>query len=163
MPKIAMLEGYRGLPSYDGTAFCREFDDAMDRVKIAYQKAQSVGISESDTRMMTAKQFISRESGVFSTWVAWGDACKGMVSEANKILAELNGLIITGGGLAVRPSESGQVPPDLLPSPNETLSHLKWIVIGVGGLAALFYLGPVIKSFAKPKRKAFSGYKRRRR
>lgn len=164
MPRIAMLEGYRGIPGrMDGTAFCREFDDAMDRLKIAYQKALSIGVPSTDTRMVVAKSFIDRESGILSTWLAWGDSCAAMVKEANARLVDVNSALIEQSPTAAIPgAASGQPMPSLTDSLNQTLGTVKWIVIGGAVLAGLFYLGPFIGLMA-PKRKRFAGYRRGKR
>ena len=167
MPKIAMLEGYKGIPGRQmaGTAFCREFDDAMDRLKIAYQRALAVGVPASDTRMVVAQSFISRESGVMSTWVAWGDACANMVKEANARLADVNSAIMAQSPASMIPgSITGQPTQTFMSSLDSTLGTVKWIVIGVAGIAALAYLGPFIGLIApKPSRRRLNGYRRRGR
>lgn len=171
MPKIAMLEGYRGIPSERGralgtTAFCREFDDAMDRLKLAYQKALAVGVPVSDTRLVLAKSVMDRESGVWSTWVAWGDACANMVKEANARLLDVNSAIMAQSPAAIIPGAvSGQPTQTLMSTLDQTLGTVKWIVIGGAVLAGLVYLGPLI-SFGTRRltgKRKFAGYRRRKR
>lgn len=168
MPKIAMLEGYRGIPNERAralgtTAFCREFDDAMDRLKLAYAKALEIGVAATDTRLVVAKSFMDRESGVWSTWVAWGDSCANMVKEANTRLVDVNSAILNQNPAAIIPGAvSGQPTPTFMASLDQTLGTVKWIVIGGAVLAGLFYLGPMIKALAPRPKRRLAGYRRSR-
>lgn len=160
MPKIAMLEGYRGIPQernsqrYAATTFCREFDDVMDRLKLAYSSAISTGVPASDIRLQTAAAFIKRESGIMSTWIAWGDACSKMVSEATRLLGEVNNVLREYRTPTIRSPESGVVSQSFTASITEPLTQVKWIVIGGAVLAGLFYLGPMIKFLAPKSRRS---------
>lgn len=160
MPKIAMLEGYRGIPGSSrgryGALMCGELDPIVAKIGVALAEARRVGVATSDTRYAAAAEFHAKQAGWWSSQdFMTPSTCRNLVAEGQSLLAGVNEAVASKGGQVTAGSVAPQASQDW--GVSGILGDVKWIVLGVGGVAALIYLGPLIKTLlftAKPARRA---------
>lgn len=146
-------------------AFCREFDSAMVRLKLALDDAAKFGLPTSNPAYVQAQAFYDSETGFWNTtFVAWGSACTDLTNQANMAAARLNDQIKQAGGGSVL---SPPYRPDEQPSGGlSVIPTWAWPVIIVAGLGAVGYATNAIASAASivvPRRRLSGVSKIRRR
>ena len=152
MPKIAMLEGYRGIPRSGryGALMCGELDPLVAKIGVALSEARRVGVPTTDTRYAAAAEFHSKQSGWWSSQdFMMPGTCRNLVAEGQSLLAGVNRAVADKGGQL---TASSVAPVEQDWGVNAILGNVKWIVLGVAGIAGLVYLGPMIKAATTAKK-----------
>ena len=137
MARVSMLEGYDDLG-----ALCNESVIVLDRIKVALEMAERLGVDMDDPRVQAAQTFWDLEDGfttgspVMLPWV-----CTRVTNEGTVLLTALNKLVAAKGGTTVDAPEQG----DLI-SYGKTI--LTIVAVGFG----IVYLGPPLLAMFSNRR-----------